>query len=80
MCSGKRVSKLVVINIANDQRNVNRNYNEVHLNQSEWPLSTSLQKINAGEGFEKTDLSNTVHGNVNCYSHYGEQCVDSVEN
>ena len=39
----------------------------------------SLQTINAGEGVEKRKLSYTGGGNVNCYSHYGEQCGDSLK-
>ena len=42
--------------------------------QSEWLLSKSLQAINAGEGVGKREPSYTVGGNVNYYSHYGEQC------
>ena len=33
--------------------------------QSEWLLSKSLQKINAGEGAEKRELSYAVGGNAN---------------
>ena len=33
----------------------------------------NLQTTNAGEGVEKGELSCTVGGNVNWYSHYGEQ-------
>ena len=33
----------------------------------------SLQIINAGEGVEKREPSYTVGGNVNWFSHYGEQ-------
>ena len=40
---------------------------------SEWPLSKSLQTINAGEGMEKREPSHTVGGNVNWCSHYAEQ-------
>ena len=29
--------------------------------------------MSAREGMEKNKLSYTVGGNVNCYSHYGEQ-------
>ena len=32
---------------------------------SDWPLSKSLQKKNAGEGVEKRECSCTVGGNVN---------------
>ena len=40
----------------------------------------NLQTINAGEGVEKREHSCTVGGNVNCYSHYGEQYGDSLKN
>ena len=39
----------------------------------------SLQAINAGEGVEKREPSYTVGGNANQYSHYGEQCGDSLK-
>ena len=48
--------------------------------QSEWQWSKSLQAINAGEGVEKREPSYTVGGNANWYSHYGEQCGDSLKN
>ena len=32
-----------------------------------------LKTINAGEGVEKREPSNTVGGNVSWYTHYGEQ-------
>ena len=35
---------------------------------------------NAGEGVEKREPSYTVGGNANWYSHYGEQCGDSLKN
>ena len=44
-----------------------------HLTQSEWPSSKNLQTINAGEGVEKKEPTYIVGGNVNWYSHYGEQ-------
>ena len=46
---------------------------------SEWPLSKNLQTINAGEGVEKREPSCTVGGNVNWYSHYGEQYAGSLK-
>ena len=49
------------------------------IEQSEWLLSKSLQAINAGEGVEKRKLSYTVGGNANQFSHYGEQCGDSLK-
>ena len=48
--------------------------------QSEWPSSTKLQTINAGEGVEKREPSCTVGGSVNWYSHYGEQYGGSLKN
>ena len=48
--------------------------------QSERLLSKSLQTIDAGEGVEKREPSYTVGGNANYYSHYGEQCGDSLKN
>ena len=48
--------------------------------QSEWPSSKSLQEINAGEGEEKKEPSYNVGGNVNWYSHYGEQYGGSLKN
>ena len=48
--------------------------------QSEWLLSKNLQTINAGKGVEKRESSYTVRGNANQYSHYGEQCGDSLKN
>ena len=46
----------------------------------EWPLSKSLQTINAGEGVEKKECSCTVGGNVNWYSHNGRWYGDSFKN
>ena len=46
---------------------------------SELPSSKSLQTINAGEGVEKRESSYTVGRNANWYSHYGEQCGDSLK-
>ena len=40
----------------------------------------SLQAINAGEGVEKREPSYTVGRNAKQYSHYGEQCGDSLKN
>ena len=39
----------------------------------EWLSSKNLQTINTEEGVEKRESSWTVGGNVNWYSHYGEQ-------
>ena len=36
--------------------------------------------INAGEGVERREPTNTVDGNVNCYGSYGEQHGGSFKN
>ena len=40
--------------------------------QSEWPSSSSLQTIHAGEGVEKRECFCTLGGNVNWDRHYGK--------
>ena len=40
----------------------------------------NLETINAGEGVEEREHSCTVGGNVNWYSHYGEQYGGSLKN
>ena len=47
---------------------------------SECPSLKSLQITNAREGVEKREPSYTVGGNVNWYSHYGEQYGASLRN
>ena len=42
--------------------------------------SENLQTTNAAEGVEKREPSYTVGGNVNRYSHYGEQYGGSLKN
>ena len=63
-----------MLNITNYQGDENQNYYEVspYTNQN-GHHQKNLQTINAGEGVEKREPSYTVGGNVNCYSHYGEQ-------
>ena len=39
-----------------------------------------LQTINAGEGVERREPSYTVDGNVNWYSHHGEQSSGPLKN
>ena len=43
-------------------------------------LKPLIFTINAGEGVEKREPSYTVGGNVNWYSHYGEQYGGSLKN
>ena len=55
-----------MLSITHYQRNANQNHNEVPSHaKSEWLLSKSLQTINAGEGAEKREPSDTVGGNAN---------------
>ena len=51
-----------------------------HLTRSEWASSEHLQTTNAGKGVEKREPSCTVGGNVNWYSHYGEQYGGASKN
>ena len=51
-----------------------------HFTPARWLLSKGLETINAGEGAKKRVPSYTIGGNVNQYSHYGEQCGDSLKN
>ena len=46
---------------------------------SEWPSSNSLQVTNAGEGVKKREPYYPGYGNVNWYSHYGEQYGASLK-
>ena len=39
----------------------------------------TIQTINAREGVERRELSYTVGGNVNWYSHYGEKYGGSLK-
>ena len=36
--------------------------------------------MNAGEGVERREIFGTVGGNINWYSHYGEQHGGSLKN
>ena len=50
-----------------------------HLTLLRMDTIKSLQTVSAGEGAEKRELSYTVGGDANCYSHYREQCGDSLK-
>ena len=47
--------------------------------QSEWPSLINPQITSAGRAEEKREPFCTVGGNVNWYSHYGEQFGDTLE-
>ena len=49
-----------------------------HLTPVRMAIIKNLQTINSGENVEKREPSCTVGGNVNWYSHYGEQYRDSL--
>ena len=70
-----------MFNNSNYQGNANQNYNEEspHTGQN-GQHQKSLQIINVGEDVEKREPSYTVGGNVNWYSHYGEQYGGSLKN
>ena len=70
-----------MLNMTNYQRNANQDHNEVPFHTSQNGCNPKVHKaINAGEGVEKREPSYTVGGNANQYSHYGEQCADSLKN
>ena len=70
-----------MLSITNCYRNASQNYNEVspHTSQN-GHLKKNPQTINAGEGVERMKPSCIVGENVNWYSHYGDQCGDSLIN
>ena len=51
-----------------------------HITPVRMAIIKKLQTINAGEGVWKREPSGTVCGNVNLYSHYGEQYGGSLRN
>ena len=68
-----------MFNITHFQRNANQNHNEVPSHAGQMvPIRKST--VNAGEGVEKKEPSSIAGGNANYYSHYGEQCRDSLKN
>ena len=48
--------------------------------QSKWLSSKNPQTINPGKGVEKSEPSYPVGGNVNWYSHYGEEYGSPLKN
>ena len=70
-----------MLNTTHYQRNINQKHNEVPSHTSQNGCDPKVYKaINAGEGVDKMEPSYTVGGNANSYSHYGEQCGDSLKN
>ena len=71
----KRCSTLLIIRAMQTKPTM-----KYQLTLTEWPSSKNLEIIHSGEGVERREPSCTVGGDVNCYSHYGEQCGDSLKN
>ena len=63
-----------MLNIVNYWKKVNQTNNEIspHTSQN-GHHQKNPQTINAGKGMQRREPSHTVGGNVNWYSHYGEQ-------
>ena len=51
-----------------------------HLTLARWLPSKDPQAINAAEAVERREISYTIGGNVNWYSHSGEQYGRSLKN
>ena len=76
---GQQVHKKM-LNITH-QRNANQNYNEVSLHTSQnGHHYIKFTKNKCWRGFEEMEPSYTVGGNVNWYSHNGEQYGVSLKN
>ena len=59
---------------------MNQNYNEISPHNSQNGYHQKIQTINAGGTVERRESFYSVSGNVNLYSHYGEQYVGSLKN
>ena len=71
----KRCSTLVIIREMQIKTTM-----RYHLTPNQNGCYQKVYKQHAGEGVEKSEPSYTVGGNANQYSHYGEQCGDSLKN
>ena len=70
-----------MLNITDDWRNANQNYNEVSSHTCRNGYHQKIYKqLNAGEIVEKREPSYTVGENVNWYSHYGGEYGGSLKN
>ena len=86
-CTDGQQTQEKILNITNYYQSANENCDEKR-NCDEVSPHTSqhghhqknLQTINAGEGVKKREPSYSVGGNVNWYSHYGEQYGNSLKN
>ena len=64
-----------MLNVANYERNANKNHNEVLLHSGQNGHHQSLQIINAGAGVEKKEPCYIIGGNVNWHNHKQWQTV-----
>ena len=62
-----------ILNITSYQRNANQTYHKLSLHTGKKGHYQNLQTLNAGEDGKKRELSYTVDGNINWYSHYEVQ-------
>ena len=66
-----------MLNITNHQRNVYQDHNEISLYFR--IVIIKKKKITSGKDIEKREVLYTVHGNVNCHSHYGNHYAVSLK-
>ena len=69
-----------MLDIANYERNANKNHNEVLLHSGQNGHHQSLQIINAGEDVEKKEPSYITGRNVNWHNHNSTQYEVSLKN
>ena len=69
-----------MLNIANYQRNLNKNYDEVPPHTGHRSIINKSTNNKREEGVEKRKPSFICSGNVNWYHHYGKQYRGSLEN
>ena len=78
-----------MVNISNYQKNAFQNYSEKKMKKESKTTArfhltpvrmTVIKTINTGEDVEKREPSNTIGGNVNWQSHYGEKHGGSFKN
>ena len=62
------------------ERNANQNHNEVSSQSVRMADIKKSTKNKCWRGYEEKEPSYTFGGNANWYSHYGEQCGDSLKN
>ena len=69
-----------MLNITNYQRNANQTTVRYHLTQVRMAIIKKSTNNKCWRGCGKREHASTVSGNVNWYSHYGEQYEGSFKN